>query len=501
MINKVLFLQPFSLEKKHLKNEILIWELYLENYLKSKLPHLNYELLYLPVEHALGNITINSYVEKEKFYDQMLQLISKLKFEPDERTMVALSGTTSEHFLPSKLICEFFQNHFPESIIVFGGAHASARPYDFSYSNSPVDYVVIGEGEIIMYELIKNSAKKKDLPLIMKSNKLPELDSLPELDFSLFDKYINHFSHLSISLSRGCPYKCNFCIEIELSEGKFKPWRSYSPKRAIKEVSNMVNYGTEHGINAYGFYDPIFGMNKKWLVAFLSLYNYEEMIYAWIETRLDILGDNLLKKLIEKNFYCMFGLESYSKEMLSIMNKTIDPVAYLKKFEHVYDFQRKNQRFFMINLLFNHPGETRKSYETTFNRLDEMVLEDNIENTTLNIRFYNHFPGSHVYNNFDYYDIKYGSIAYYPEWFKNEQLLKAGPYCVRPSTGLSLRKSFMIFTERYKNLLEISKINKVRNKELILIPYIIHLQQQIKTLEINKNNFFYFLDQKEIEYL
>ena len=67
MIENILFVQPFGLKKEHLTDEILIWEVYLENYLKSKIPSLKFDILYLPVEQEKGNITISSFKEMELF--------------------------------------------------------------------------------------------------------------------------------------------------------------------------------------------------------------------------------------------------------------------------------------------------------------------------------------------------------------------------------------------------------------------------------------------------
>ncbi len=499
MIRKILFIQSFSIEQRHLGNEILVWEVYLENYLKSKFPSLEFGLVYLPIEFNLGNVSIVSYNERQKFYDQMSGIMSNLEFEIGDDTLIAISVTTSEHYLSSKLIGEFFQSCYPKSIIVFGGAHISARPLDFFYNNSPGDYIVIGEGEVVLYELIKKSIKKQSRPIILKESFILDLGSLPELDFSIFDKYIDYFSHLSISLSRGCPFKCNFCVEDKLATGKLKPWRTYSPKRAIKEVSNMIQYGMEHGIQLFGFYDPIFGMNKKWLEDFLDLYNYGSTISTWIETRLDILNNTILKKLIDNNFYSMFGLESYSKDMLVTMNKTKNPKSYLEKFEEIYDFHIKNERFFMINLLLNHPGENRDTLNTTFSRLDEMVINDGIDTGTLNIRFYHHFPGTHIYNNFNYFHEQFGSYVYYPEWFKKESLLRNGPTCVRPSINYSLRESFVQYTERYINLLNNSRNLKMSNRSKLSFFELLNIKTQIKTLIRKKKSILNFLNHNGIE--
>jgi len=502
MIKNILFVQPFSLRKEHLTDEILIWEVYLENYLKCKIPSLKFDLLYLPVEQEKGKITISSFKETELFENQMSKLISELKFKPDKNTLICISGTTSHHFLSSKHIGEYFQKYYSDAIIVFGGAHASAKTNDFNYPNSPMDYIVTGEGEISLYNLTKNSATKHYIPVIIQSEPISDLNDLPELDFSIFDKYIEHFNHLSISLSRGCPFQCHFCMEKGLLKGKtIKSWRSYSPERAIQEVDSMMKYGSQHGIKAYGFYDPIFGMNKKWLNDFLDRYSFGDMTYAWIETRLDIVNEELLEKLDSNNFNTMYGLESFSEEMLTIMNKASNPASYLQKFNNIFEIYKQSGRLFMINVLVNHPGETIQSYKETFNMLKKMIVEDDINPITFNIRFYHHFPGTRIHNNFNQFKEKHGSVAYFPDWYKNEDLLEFGPYCVRPSSGLSLRESFKTYTVLYQELLrEYIQIIKNKGKFNDAIGKILIAKRQIRALDEKLKKFFEFLDDKGIEF-
>ena len=501
MINKILFIQPFLLENDSLTDEILVWEVYLENFLKAKFPQLKFDLLYLPIEQKRGNLHLDTIENIDSFHSQMDALLSSIQFELDKKTLICISGTTSHHYLSSKLIAEFFQNFFPFTIIVFGGAHASAQPKDFHYPNSPIDYIIIGEGELPLYELIERPVKKQIEPVILKYNPLPSIDDIPPLDLTLFDKYIDDFNHLSISLSRGCPFDCTFCMEKNLSENDvaIKRWRVYSPKRAINEVKTMIDYGLSHNMKLFGFYDPIFGLNKKWLDDFLDLYHFPEISSAWIETRLDILNENLIAKLYKKNFYSMFGMESYSKRMLSIMNKTANPTGFINKFEKIIHIHKKLGRLYMLNVLFNHPGETKESYLETFNRLEKLIAKDNSDLVHLNLRYYHHFPGTRAYNNIDVFYKKYGSKAYFPEWWKKEKLLKFGPYGIRPSKDLSLRESINIYTDLYKNL-ELVKLGRVKiNKPNNLFQRILMIKKDISTIKNLKESLINFLDEENIE--
>jgi len=502
MLKKVLFVQPFVLDKEQLSNLVLVWSIYLENYLKSKIENLSTDLLYLPIEKQDCKIKINSLEEKESFFSQMNNLVSDLKFEIDEKTYICISGTTSHHFLPAKLIAEYFQKNYPKSIVIFGGAHASACPNSFSYIDSPIDYLIIGEGEVILYEIIRDSYKKPQNTRIAVGKPIQKLDNLPPLELSLLDKYIPFFNDLSISLSRGCPFNCSFCMEKSLSKSTntTKRWRVYSPKRAINEANIMTDYALKNNINIVGFYDPTFGANKKWLRKFLELYNPNNDIAAtWIETRIDAVDENLLRSLKKNKIYQMYGLESLSPYMLSVMDKTVNPVKFLEKFDRIFKIHEDLEYMFMANVLFNHPGETNATYNESYEGLRKIFGKDKNDIALFNIRYYHHYPGTRIYNNIEYFNKKYGCNDYFPRWWENEKLLQDAPYCIRPSFELSLRESIEIYTDVFAKLSNINVNILKQNKRDKYFQKIVMHKKGIKKIYELKERLLKFLDEYHIE--
>ena len=128
-----------------------------------------------------------------------------------------------------------------------------------------------------------------------------------------------------------------------------------------------------------------------------------------------------------------------------------------------------------------------------------MVAKDNLDSMLLNIRFYHHFPGTSLYTNFNYYNEMYGALAHFPNWWKDDQLLKYGLYCVRPSTNLGLRESFDIYTELYKNLITAYIENLKLFKPPDAIQYALMLRSRMNILDMKRNGFFEFLNERNIE--
>lgn len=502
MTKKVLFIQPFVLDREQLSNLLLIWPVYLENFLKSKIKDIATELLYLPVEKDNGKISISSIEEKEYFFSQMNDLVSNLEFEIDSDTYICGSITTSHHYLPSKLIGEYFQKYFPNSLIIFGGAHVLACPNSFSYDNSPIDYLVMGEGEKILYEIIRDTYKKQYKSKILLGKPNHDLDDLPPINLSLLDKYIRSFNELSICLSRGCPFNCSFCMEQNISKvtNIYKRWRVYSPERAINEANSMINYALNNNIKTVGFYDPTFGAKKKWLKKFLERYSPNGDISAtWIETRIDAVDEKLLQSLKKKNIFQMYGLESFSPYMLSVMDKTLNPINFLEKFERIFKIHQDLDYMFMANVLFNHPGETNVTYDESYDGLKKIYEDDKRDIALFNIRYYHHFPGTRIYNNIEHFKQKYGCVDYFPIWWENEKLLRNAPYCIRPSSELSLRKSIEKYTD-FNHKLNYTNINILKkHKPENFFQKILLIKKGINTTNQLKNRLLTFLDEYRIE--
>ena len=510
MIQNLLFIQPPLVEEaeKHFENEILIWPVYIQNFLHSISPKLRFELLYLPIDLKNVGISLKSHNDIQKLYSKLDILSTSLNFELNEQCMILISGTTNSHFLISKLIAEYYQKYYKTSIILYGGAAASATPNDFNYNNSPVDYIIKGEGELSLWNLIKENPKKTKTPRIIENNPVPDINELPPIDFSIFEKYIKNFNHLGLNLSRGCPFSCTFCNESCLIENVnlIKRWRSYTPSRAIEEFKTMVEFGMENNIFEYALYDSLFALTKQWLEAFLKKFNFNDIKAVWTETRLDSLSKKMISNLQKKHIYLWYGLESFSHRVLSIMNKTINPRAFLNKFDEIYNINKELNNIFAINIIANFPGTTVQDEFETYHKLEQILINDNTNLIGLSLKKFHAFPGNPLYNQLKIdeskmrgYISQLKSVFYFPFWYKNPETLRHGLYCCKPSRSLSLRKSLCIYFSQYKKLLKIQLENFKKKKSPAFLKMVYGIKKQIEHLDSNKNELFDFLDQNNIE--
>lgn len=176
----------------------------------------------------------------------------------------------------------------PKIITILGGPHVTVQPQE-TLSNKHVDFVVVGEGEITIQELMAVLSLEKDTSLHdirgigFKQNGAsvitaprPLIEDLDQLPFPArhlvpMDKYFAamrekrgaremytyHDWWTSIITSRGCTYKCNFC-SINLSMGRI--FRKRSPHNVINEINQVID---EYGIRHINFEDDNLTLDRQ----------------------------------------------------------------------------------------------------------------------------------------------------------------------------------------------------------------------------------------------
>jgi len=173
--------------------------------------------------------------------------------------------------------------------IVFGGIHPTSRPEEV-ISNNFVDYVVVGEGEGAIVDLVKRLEKKDDDYRIknvwLKRNGqiiknelrdlIQDLDSLPFPDKDLYSKEHTDFKgQYTVITSRGCPFSCTYCCNNflkKLYQGKGEYYRYRSVGNVIEELKFAKE---KYKINAVLFFDEELFFETERAKRLFSLYKKE----------------------------------------------------------------------------------------------------------------------------------------------------------------------------------------------------------------------------------
>ncbi|MFH1283095.1 MAG: radical SAM protein [bacterium] len=239
-------------------------------------------------------------------------------------------------------------------ITIAGGQHFIEDNFQEALSSN-IDYIVRGEGELVIKELLEALVKNKQLKdikgLVYKENekiiKTPErealvdFDTLPLPDFSLV-RYAK-IDVYPIERIRGCGMNCEFCTVSG------KP-RCATPERFMDHISQLVE---TRAADDFFVVDDLFGQERNETLRFLQMVtDYQKRIRKRLEftvqIRLDKARDSELLKAMRWAGVTgvAIGFESPIEEELKAMNKKIKPD------EMVYLARQYNKFGFLVHGMF-----------------------------------------------------------------------------------------------------------------------------------------------------
>jgi anaerobic magnesium-protoporphyrin IX monomethyl ester cyclase len=270
----------------------------------------------------------------------------------------------------------------PGLVIVLGGAHPSGDPEE-CLRTGVVDYVIVGEGEIALVELlasIREGRVPAGIPGVWSmrdgeivaggSATVPDVNELPRPAYDMvgLERYFRldspwHFPKsrraVQFITERGCPYQCSYCHEIHT-----KKFRGMAAETVLDQIEWLVR---EYGVGELMVVDDIFnfdlerakeicrGIIKRKLRVHLQFPN---------GVRGDRFDEELMALMKEAGtHYLAIAIETVSEKFQKLVRKNLkadrarDAVEWAKK--HGIEVSG----FFMIGF----PGETAEEVRATLN--------------------------------------------------------------------------------------------------------------------------------------
>jgi radical SAM superfamily enzyme YgiQ (UPF0313 family) len=363
----------------------------------------------------------------ELFKARVKQLLLNQNMKPD---VIGISCYTSFDYLGSIDLVKLSGSLYPDAIKVVGGNHPTACPEDFTRSDLNIDYIIKGEGEIALREIILSGKREQNKIIDGKA-----LDLSNEMELR-YDLYPYKSEDVLVSLSRGCPFKCSFCVQSDDYENRY---RSHSFDR-IKELINSVT--RQMPVKRIMFNDAFFGKNNDQaneIIEFLSK-EYPDLNY-WIETRVDRVNQDWFKNLPKLKMEIFIGVESLAPSTLTRMGKSKRPEKYIHDFYNLIELSQQQEVNLRLGFIMNFPGESYESYHTTLYHLNNVVKGRKNINFSFNCNRYTLYPGNKIYNQRHDIQKSTGYTFYNEGWWavEKENILER---CVQSIASESIKAAY-----------------------------------------------------------
>ena len=380
--------------------------------------------------------------------------------------------------------------------VVLCGPHPKIYKPEFLKGNNFIDFVLFGEYEFTLLELIKAiSANKKNFSsikgLIWKNSDENIIKNLrsepfdinllpwPHRDTLPMEKYWDlpgDIPQPSIQMvaSRGCPFRCSFCLWPQLLFGG-NIYRMRSVKNCIAEMEFWIK---KNGFKSVYFDDDTFNIGKNRMLEFSN-----EIIkrglnkIPWaIMAKPDLMDKEILDNMRGAGLHAIkYGIESSSQELLNNCNKSLD----LKKTERIIKYTKSLDVKVHLTFCLGLPGETKYTIKKTV----DYAL--GLDPATIQFSILTPFPGTALFadlegrgriitKDWSFYD-GHHSCVFKPENLSPEDLEQAKHYAYRRWADCRRKKrGFWGHVKIFFNYWQKDGLVKAIGKSVSYLNYLYH---------------------------
>ena len=382
--------------------------------LNAKYIHTSLALRWLYVANKENfDITFSEYVIKEDVRKIAYELLSS---DPD----IIGIGIYIWNVNKSIELISALKSLKPELIIIAGGPEVSYEP-EYFLDNYQIDFIISGEGEFVLGELLSVLENKNGSPINIESvsyknniNKiaakadLEKLAALPSPYMLEVDVEDRKNRLVYFETSRGCPYQCGYCLS-SLEKGV-----RYFP---MQYITDNLKYLIKNNARQVKFLDRTFNLNKnhtKDIFHFLIEQHkpglsFQFEIYAELLDK-EII-DYLNEKLAPHYFRFEIGIQSTYEPTNKAVNRSQD-------FKLLADNTRKimagGKIDLHLDLIAGLPYETFDRFKKSFNDVFALHAKE------VQLGFLKMLRGTALRNNAELYGYKHDENAPYEIKYNND---------------------------------------------------------------------------------
>ncbi len=278
----------------------------------------------------------------------------------------------------------------PGVSIIMSGLHAPISEKEFLIDNPVIDYTIYGEYESPLLQLIEALDKNKDLSGVpnllyrdsngdIHKNERGKLIAISELPWPDRDGLPTTYydgsggmpgMELQLQTTRGCPYRCNFCIWPQLMYAG-PEYRMREPEDVVNEI--VFNFEKAPYTHFY-FDDDTINLNKQHFLELCRQIKEKGLDkYQWAcMGRGDLMDDEMLHAMKDAGCYGIkYGVESFNQEILDKTGKALNIQKNIENIRKTEDLGIKVHLTYCLGLM----GDTRETVEDTIKKSLELPAD------------------------------------------------------------------------------------------------------------------------------
>ena len=265
----------------------------------------------------------------------------------EDTHVIGVSSNFSFEWPVCRELLHAIRARFPKTLIVAGGEHVTAVP-EFSLAQSPLDAIVLGEGEETIADLLRvyeqgGIQQLHTVPGLVYRDangqiqqtavrpRIQDLNAIPRPAWDLLpiEEYlsrgygfgVNRGRSIPVLASRGCPYQCTFCSNPTMWTVRWKP---RDPGDLLDEIADLQQ---KYQATNFDFYDLTMIVNKQWIIDFCRGIEQRKMKFTWqlpSGTRSEAIDAEVARLLYQTGCRNIsYSPESGSEETLNLIKKRI----------------------------------------------------------------------------------------------------------------------------------------------------------------------------------
>lgn len=248
----------------------------------------------------------------------------------------------------------------PQITVVLGGPEVSYE-CDEQEVVRLADHVITGWGDISFARLCRELFQQRPQAQKIIAGIQPKLSEI-KLPYALYSDHDIAHRTLYVEASRGCPFKCEFCLS-----SLDKTSLAFDLDRFLDEMDKLY----QRGARLFKFVDRTFNLNIKTGVRILEFFleRLDDKLFVHFEVIPDHLPEQL-KALIVKfpvgSLQFEVGIQTFNPEVQALISRKQDTA---KTEENLRWLQQESHAHVHVDLIIGLPGEDVASIADGFDRL------------------------------------------------------------------------------------------------------------------------------------